>query len=174
VYEIAQQLVDQGDTVKLLGLLDSYCPVEYHSYLAHRMWRHYRNLSRQGLGYMWQMLPKMRKKLSSLQSGMSSSTQQNFRDLELDAVNLQAHALLKPDEQHTVNQDYQFVPYPGEITLFRAQDDPDAKLNWRELAIDGLVIHDIPGTHLGMLTEPNVQNLAQKLEQILQGESNRA
>jgi thioesterase domain-containing protein len=37
-------------------------------------------------------------------------------------------------------------------------------LGWGELAVGGLEIHEIPSTHLGMLQEPHVQVLAEKLK----------
>ena len=68
-------------------------------------------------------------------------------------------------------------PYPGRIVLFRARDlglGPgyriDSLLGWRELARGGLDVHEVPGDHLGILREPHVQVLAEKLRPYLGGE----
>jgi aspartate racemase len=36
-------------------------------------------------------------------------------------------------------------------------------LGWSELATGGVEIHEVPGTHLGMLMEPHVRVLGEKL-----------
>jgi len=57
-----------------------------------------------------------------------------------------------------------------QVTLFRSRDQitdissyTDPQLGWGELAAGGLEFHEVPGTHLGMLQEPHVQVLAEKL-----------
>ncbi|MHB8383560.1 MAG: type I polyketide synthase [Candidatus Binataceae bacterium] len=62
---------------------------------------------------------------------------------------------------------YEALPYPGRITLFRAAtvegfaDLPhDRELGWAPLGGAGVDVHEIPGTHLEMMREPNVQILA--------------
>ncbi|WP_170191490.1 hypothetical protein, partial [Geitlerinema sp. P-1104] len=66
-------------------------------------------------------------------------------------------------------------PYQGKVTLFRAKDrkaevgteiDPD--YGWRDIAVGGLDIYDIPGDHLLMLQEPNVQVLAEKITELIE------
>lgn len=48
--------------------------------------------------------------------------------------------------------------------MFRAAEDMDSKLDWQKLALSRLSIDDIPGEHLEVLQEPNVQILAEKLQ----------
>jgi thioesterase domain-containing protein len=36
-------------------------------------------------------------------------------------------------------------------------------MGWRGTAQGGIVVHDIPGSHLAMLSEPNVTLVAQRL-----------
>ncbi|MGI0484800.1 condensation domain-containing protein [Pantanalinema rosaneae CENA516] len=162
-YEMAQQLVAQGDTVKLLGLLDSYCPVKSRSYRVQRFQRHLHNFRKQGIGYLYERLQQVGERFSHLLIPSSQKPQANHAAIELDAANLQARALIKSEDYEAVNRDYRFVPYPGEITLFRAEDDPDCKLDWQTLAGGRLTIYDVPGDHLGILAEPHVQVLAQKI-----------
>ena len=64
--------------------------------------------------------------------------------------------------------DYSPQAYSGKINLFTTKEilrwcKYKPHRGWDELAQQGVEIHAIPGTHLGMLGEPNVQVLAQKL-----------
>jgi thioesterase domain-containing protein len=58
------------------------------------------------------------------------------------------------------------------VVLFRATKLSvahayDSELAWRGLARGGLIIHDMPGDHVVMMTEPNVRTLADKLNACL-------
>jgi amino acid adenylation domain-containing protein len=72
---------------------------------------------------------------------------------------------------------YTFHSYPGRITLFRALDvDPletpmpdegarcsDPTLGWGDLSAEPVESHPIPGYHAGLMFEPYVQVLAERL-----------
>ena len=69
---------------------------------------------------------------------------------------------------------YQLVPYPGRIILFRSvktrKDNHPflaSDYGWRDAATGGLTVHDLPGSHLGLLEQPHVQVLAQHLRRYL-------
>ncbi|HEY9884830.1 MAG TPA: hypothetical protein V6C98_14600, partial [Thermosynechococcaceae cyanobacterium] len=72
-------------------------------------------------------------------------------------------------------KNYMPHPYPGKVVLFRAMDRSgfeaysDAQWGWGSLTAGGLEAHAIPGDHLGILKEPNVQVLAAKLKVCLEG-----
>lgn len=60
-----------------------------------------------------------------------------------------------------------YVPkiYPGKVTLFKAfEAGKGLYYGWNELAQGGVEEHEICGTHLKMVEEPNVSVLAQKLK----------
>ncbi len=64
---------------------------------------------------------------------------------------------------------YQITPYPGQITLFRAEDPDDGYIypidnGWTRFAEGGLQIYKIPGQHQQIFAQPNVSVLAEKLE----------
>jgi aspartate racemase len=71
-----------------------------------------------------------------------------------------------------------YVPqvYTGQLTLFRASRrsvrlDYKPDLGWGELALGGVEIHEVPGSHLGatgIMWEPNVRLLAEKLKPCLE------
>ncbi len=79
----------------------------------------------------------------------------------------QAEYIRLTREHQTVNQGYKIQPYPGKISMFRATDDLDSKLDWQELAQSGLTIYDVPGEHLEILQEPQAPILAEKIQQAL-------
>ena len=69
---------------------------------------------------------------------------------------------------HVAGTLYSPQPYEGAVTLFRASEkslrgdhDPDA--GWTELARGGLQIFEIPGGHVSIMSEPQVQVLAEQL-----------
>jgi thioesterase domain-containing protein len=65
------------------------------------------------------------------------------------------------------SRSYKPDPYPGTLTLFRAQRQPpmgygDPQLGWGKLAAD-IEIQPVPGTHTSLTSEPHVITLAAKL-----------
>ncbi|MDY6994253.1 MAG: hypothetical protein SVR94_16845, partial [Pseudomonadota bacterium] len=66
---------------------------------------------------------------------------------------------------------YKPKPYPGRLTLFRAQDQKlfeDPEPGWRDVPAGGLELHDIPGNHASIWHEPNVHSLTEKLKNCIQ------
>ena len=67
-----------------------------------------------------------------------------------------------------------YVPhlYDGKVTLFWASRDVRASFDlvtgWRVLAGGGMDVHEIPGSHLDMIKEPHVSELAAKLKACLE------
>jgi amino acid adenylation domain-containing protein len=62
--------------------------------------------------------------------------------------------------------------YSGRLTLFRASDRPlenylDPMMGWNELASAGVELHTIAGGHYSLLTLPNVGTLAEELKKSL-------
>ena len=70
---------------------------------------------------------------------------------------------------------YDARPYAGEVVLFRAENrelpegyEMEELLGWAGLLAGPLHIEDVPGSHLGILEEPNVQELAARLGRLLE------
>jgi len=69
------------------------------------------------------------------------------------------------------SKNYRPRPYDGRVLLFRRADRPtgeycDAEYGWGGLA-SRLEIHEVPGNHIDMFLEPNVDALADKLRACL-------
>ena len=176
-YEMAQQLLEQGQQVAGLVMFDSVNPgfikargaTAVHRYL-NRADVHLRDL--RGLG------------LSGIADYVRERTKRVIRRVKGNiraAVWLTAHKLyrgfgrpLPPSIQnvglasiHAVRT-YRAKPYRGRISLFRVANrhpgyihDPD--LGWGGLAGGGVEVYEIPGDHVTLWREPNVRVLAQKL-----------
>ena len=61
-------------------------------------------------------------------------------------------------------------PYAGRVTLFRALQGhvlrcPDPTLGWKEIALGGLEIVEVPGEHDVMIEKPHVGELARKMRE---------
>jgi aspartate racemase len=74
--------------------------------------------------------------------------------------------------QHQAIKKYIPRTYPGRLTLFRAQMQPlfsshRPDKGWRRFAAGGLDVRVVPGNHLGMLQEPHVKTLAKELRACL-------
>ena len=81
-------------------------------------------------------------------------------ELKLWGIHLRALA------EHTEGQ------YPGRITLLRTRGQPllcsfDEDFCWGGLALGGVKVKRIPGSHENVFTEPNVRYLARAIEECL-------
>ena len=83
--------------------------------------------------------------------------------------------LLKLEQVYNTNltalNEYRTEPFNGRVTLFNAAEKdsaliPDPQYGWVGLARE-IEVHEVPGNHDTMLTEPNVTALAQRLNECL-------
>lgn len=159
-YEMAQLLQAQGETVSLLAMFDTQAiGASLKLSTQQRATQHFARFLQEGPSYLLEKVSsKLKSKASSV--GMVASDddpRQQFR--------------------RRLAKDYTPQPYAGTITLFRALDrgafesiDVDPLFGWQHLAQEGVVAFDVPGDHIGILKEPNVQVLARHLrDQIHQG-----
>ncbi|HYK21771.1 MAG TPA: non-ribosomal peptide synthetase, partial [Pyrinomonadaceae bacterium] len=170
-YEMAQQLLSQGQEVAFLGILDTNCPVYS---LGKKLICHLGHLRQLGLlEYSRAVAAGVRRRLN-LNHGSSDreKSEPNVRSLvpeQADDALVQTVAAIFEAEQ-------KYVPaikrYPGKVTLFWADDEPrnfeDNRLAWRKVAAGGVEIHVVPGSHTKMREEPQVQTLVEKLRPSLE------
>jgi thioesterase domain-containing protein len=147
-YEMAQQLRAQGEEVGLLVLFDTY-PGNLNP-LASSLLKSLRTPSRQLLVLLGRSIRRRSRVLWRMLTFPGALR-------EVFQANSRAAA------------QYRLKPYAGQAMLFRASeqsprngDDPYAA--WRDLLPAGLEIQDIPGSHNGILVEPEVAVLAQRLK----------
>jgi non-ribosomal peptide synthetase component F/thioesterase domain-containing protein/acyl carrier protein len=165
-YEMAQQLHAQGEQVALLALLDTQTPdssLKLPWY--HRGFLHLRDLLEQGPTAVLAQLQQHDDEQKTFGQVRSAASSQAAED-EDRRLQFRRQAF----------SNYTLSPYPGKTTLFRAMETVskfeaiamNPTLGWGKLAVGGLVIHDVPGDHLGILQKPNVSVLASKLKHCIQ------
>jgi aspartate racemase len=166
-YEMAQQLVEQGETVELLAMIDAHNHAYYKNPLKDgrytaRVKYHIANLlrmdSQETTSYLKDRLDEARRKIERvtwrLASDRRGSADDRFRNT--DSIVHPAFSLYEPK------------PYPGKIVLMQSSEWPkspyfDFKLGWEDLA-RGIDFHQIAGDHAYMFDEPNVFAVAQVLD----------
>ncbi|MBK1986127.1 amino acid adenylation domain-containing protein [Sphaerospermopsis aphanizomenoides BCCUSP55] len=193
-YEMAQQFDAQGETVKLLTIFDAYPPkilppvnkavkvVDskspmklkyapiYQSVLdlmnmIKRNFENFANLTLQ------QQMNLMREKVNRrVNSKIREIVYQFCVKMNLPVPHALWDLLLK-DAIAQAHKNYEPKVYGGKVVFFKAMDhSPEYAVyleKWQELAAGGLEVHDVPGNHDSILSEPNVSVLAEKLRDYL-------
>ena len=170
-FEMARQLANEGQTVELLALFDTRARRSAISVrrMAARATTCARWLlwGRGGLDRAGQKLRTARRVLANMV----------WRRLILwyRAGGWLPRALRNVAQANkNARRDYVPRPYCGRVALFRAmpevdQQSEDQSAGWREIVTGQLEIYQVPGTHLTMVFEPNVEPLAAKLTRCLDG-----
>jgi amino acid adenylation domain-containing protein len=180
-FEMARQLKAQGQEIGLLALLDSY-PVghtklsdkrdsskgELKHYLR-KAGAHIANMRTLPLtakfGYL---IDKSQYLPIRIKSRIWRTIYRSYQSLGQEVPRA-----LRDVEEFNWLAAREYTPhfYDGEITLFWASTDLRAKFDllegWQALALGGMEVHEVPGTHLDMIKEPHVEELAKKVDQCL-------
>ncbi|WP_193212027.1 non-ribosomal peptide synthetase [Luteolibacter marinus] len=172
-HEMACLLTGQGREVEFLGLFDTHNPAAPC-----------KRLSLPGrLGAFWQQqddLP-LPAKLERLRERIAEGIGTHRRVKEEVAAAMsqgpaEAHSDLRRvqvrEENWRAMEAYHPHPFPGAITLFKAQTPSDKvewpdDYGWSELAGRGLEIIPVPGQHLTLFDEENVEALSAALASAL-------
>lgn len=174
-FEVAQRLQAQGQKVALLALFDTYTPKllpNPNQSLRDKFSRHSSSLLElKPQAVMDYVVNKAKGKLKSLKQKSQKITYQFYQSIGRPLPQTQRNVLVW-DVNARASRAYELQVYTGRITLFRASDLAD-DLGWGKLAGSGLEIHNVPGKHSdveseGMLTEPHVRVLAEKLRVCLE------
>ena len=180
-FEMACQLKEMGEQVGLLALLDTY-PAGYlkllpeadslHSRmdrLANRISCHYKNL----LGLSLAEQPRyLAEKLRFAPVRIKTFLWRRLYRLHQKLGRPLPRVLRDVNEFNSMAA-HEYVPrvFEGQVTLFWASSDLRASFDlvagWRVLA-DGIDVHEIAGSHLNLIKEPYVTELAMKLQSCLE------
>ncbi|MGE5612116.1 MAG: thioesterase domain-containing protein, partial [Bacillota bacterium] len=173
-YEMAQQLQQKGETIGLLVLLDTRAPgyrpiapfaVRIGLHLKHMLHLtlsdQFRYLRDHLLSRLRQFDGAARKELLSYLPDAGDSLSRTIQDV----AGTFAEALRR----------YVPKPYAGRITLLGAAQRPqwlgasfdDPSLGWSQLALRGVMVRTVSGTHLGILATPNINFMARELDSCL-------
>jgi thioesterase domain-containing protein len=175
-YEMARLLMEKGEEVSLLALLDTYNLSALANGLAgghllERLKFHCRNLSRLGLRQIpYYLSEKLRiakdgEFLHVLSRVIPSATEVDGKSLpapkrrSVQLANDRAAAAFKP------------LPYKGKVTIFKPAVNygvfTDSDMGWAALALGGTEVIEIPVNPHAMLVEPFVSDLASALSKRL-------
>ncbi len=185
-YEMAQQLVADGQEVALLALIETEAPSYRRVHVTGRVLREFaRNLPvwlADVVGHSQPLfLNRLRRKSRLLTRSLNGQTRRaqalraplQLEDLvdRVGEISDERRQLMMIQLQAARN--YRLRPYPGQITVFRARCRPlwcsfDHALGWGELAAGAIVTHVLPGNHVQMMTEQRyIAALATRLRRAL-------
>lgn len=167
--EAANQLTRAGETVTSVILLDTFYEAARKPLLQRwtRRWAfHARKLSEQGVSYV---LMKLRKKL---QRRKQKSSERKAEETEMVRDAFSRVTVNAFDDQLMKN--YKAKPYSGRVMLFRAVTELDpfrfdfSEANgWEEVLLGKLHVEEIQTDHMGIGLDPQVGEVARKLEAYL-------
>jgi aspartate racemase len=169
-YEMARQLQQQGEEVALLALFDTrgrgypqYRPAPVR--LACHLWNTAKLPPAEKVDYVrvrgQAVLEAVRRPLMLRLYQRSASAGSLPRVLSDIGY---AHSI--------ASANYNWGGYRGRVALFRAAEQPvgcypDPYCGWKQLVEGELEVYEIPGTHLTIVEEPHVAELADRLREAL-------
>jgi amino acid adenylation domain-containing protein len=175
-YEMARQLHAMGREVKLLGMFDTNAQeLVTHRSAARRLLR---KIARQFPKMIWIGESLLKRPMQTIHYQ---------RDYVLRQVNnllctvglaqptpeTEADHLNQIIEKHEIAyKNYVLQPYNGTLDLFRASErlyfvDDFQYLGWKDYALGGVRVHNVPGDHQTLMLPPNDKILAEALQQAL-------
>lgn len=184
-FEMAQQLVRQGEKVALLALFDTQVPAAYRNPASPREPLDVSDpaLARQIIQHInvasiseefEQCMPE-----EQLRFALEQAKRRNIVPLDTNLEQFRRFARIQHINVYAVHT---YVPqvYPYQITLFLAQGLPSQEelatsvtrrnwltQAWGDLARGGVEVHLVPGDHTNMVDVPHVQVLAETLNECL-------
>ncbi|MET4389871.1 non-ribosomal peptide synthetase component F/thioesterase domain-containing protein [Bradyrhizobium sp. F1.4.3] len=174
-FEISRQLVENGEQVSLVALFDT------------GNWDYYRNLPAEKAGQFRQIYMKDRIKKYG-RNLIQGRLQDIWADARLFVTSKSSVAAWKMGQKicrlfnlsmprfarsnivmfSAVGKNYVPKTYRGELLLFRADGrsaeyGDDLTLGWTNIARDGVLVHQVPGSHLSIMRKPYVDRLVELL-----------
>lgn len=151
-FEIAQQLIKRGEEVAFVALFDTNAPGSLNTTYSRRLLNHFNGIVHVGVPYIKKLVKSRVERLKK---------------------NMKRHRSTQGHARMDVYRRYRPSKFPGQLILFRAMENEwigherKKDLGWNSYAKDGVVVHHVPGNHLGILRKPHVLVLAQKLQKHL-------
>ncbi len=162
-FEMARQLDEKGEDIALLALIDSL--IFPHEIPADDIdaEKTFASLSKNPLIFTEEQIVDVPAQVDMFNIFPPELSEEDIREVllgtKLEVMKANFKALLH----------YHPGSYPGRVTLFRS-DEPVMRLSeltewgWERVAARGVDVHDIPGDHLSIVTEPHARVLAEKLK----------
>jgi thioesterase domain-containing protein len=178
-FEMAQQLLQQGESVAFLGLIDTFeiSAPKRRETAAPRAARHVRALRQRTLREMANYIGMRAAK--NLDYGLAlarlAALEHLPKGIGLQLIKPPSY-LARPDLYRSIHQQasrrYVPRPYAGSITLFSSKGLTEFhRTYWQPLALGGLTVTEIPAGHTGMVWPPYSALLAEKFDAFLDSAS---
>jgi amino acid adenylation domain-containing protein len=184
-FEMAQQLMAQGERVGLLALMNAMPPnssfgkMRFSPVWAMRFMRN----SWHWLRYFCRWTPQQKRsfvqrKVRACQRRLQRCLGRNgapdgLAELTVD-LSLYSEEQRRLWDMHLrASDNYHPRPFPGSVVVFRTRFHPffcsfDPSFGWNEFAGGGVKVEIVPGAHESILDEPYVQTTAAKLKKCLE------
>ena len=166
-YESARQLLNQGQQVDLLAIVDA----RNHFYFRHNPYLVAHKPFRQRLAAKFLKLRALKKTEAALY--LTDLLQGVWRELirRVKVPFARARARRNSTKLTDIEQILAFAsamykpkPYGGRVAVLRADTKLDPALSgWRDVVTGPIETHELGGSHLGIFFEPHVQHLANRL-----------
>ncbi len=168
-YEIALRLLHEGEEVRLLALIDTYRP---GIRVDMSRWESWADTFHQGGadGIVERVVRAARYRMGYARR-LFSVAWSRWRD-DTIPIELREFALMR--SYMSAVRTHRVRKYPGKLFVLRAsQARPELALaapdlGWTDYAEGGVEIVNIPGTHEGVVREPNIEHMARELERHLE------
>jgi amino acid adenylation domain-containing protein len=182
-YEMARQLIEAGEKVSLLAILESGPPNlgKIHRDAAYSLENVYENLRDFVAHPAGEKVEMVRRKARKLRDKLIARRQENTEEKPAalnDFIDMSKYPkdYVKYAETHwKALESYRPIPFKGTISLFRARKQPlrsaDPSLGWNTLAPGRVRITVVPGNHESMVQDPNVHVLAAKIQEAIRATS---
>ncbi len=187
VFEMACQLMEQGETVGLLALLDCDPNTGKHMHQPFRDWNSFKASFRRACAELMvrdfgikellhRRMVYQRIKVKAWMAARAAARSRRAGGASAGPLpNPLPNPLLGAEGYLALAmRDYELRTYPGNATLFIARDEPgrnpEPAKAWAGKILGTCETRFIAGTHRGILNRPQVTSLARKIRQKLTGE----
>jgi thioesterase domain-containing protein len=168
VLEMAHQLREAGETIGLLGMLDTRASNDIQERAStssgsepvrsSRLMGYFRrNIDQRG-GKAW------------LDFFVNDLKERKSRYVTAIAAKMFPKIPARLKDTYEINslaqRNYRKLPFPGRLTLFRASKQEDgipSDNGWGPIFLDGIEVYKIPGDHWEVLSEPGIDVLAKSI-----------
>jgi thioesterase domain-containing protein/SAM-dependent methyltransferase/acyl carrier protein len=171
-FEMSRQLVEQGERVGLLALLDAAALAPEKVFNEEDFLPLIAELFPSGDDLSIEALRTMAPE-QHLEYFMHRAAQAGIVLGNMDP-SLGGHVFEVFKSNLKAMMDYRPQPYPGKVTLLFAEEKPqfidvarDPQLGWGMYAQGGVEVIRIPGDHVHMVQEPNVRIVAERIRQCI-------
>jgi acyl transferase domain-containing protein/thioesterase domain-containing protein/acyl carrier protein len=179
-YEMAYRLKQQGDEVGLLALIDSWPSLVnvdldddamflmdlanfFARFYGSRVQLNYDELKRLEPDAQLEHVLAEARKLGVISALLDADSVRRFLNLCKANLRIMMHNELKPCELPV----HFFRAATGDLINQKIRHDDAGDYGWGELVGKSLVVHEVPGDHVTMLTGENAMNLAARLRECI-------